>query len=121
MNIVVTVPSRDVKLFEQDIKNCDSYSRMFNWVMSKYPKKLRRGDKIYFVVHGIVLYSADFLYYERKYIYFNDERKLVYVMTCLDPQINPFEEEMKGFQGFRYYEPKPKEIKKHASDDDLPF
>ncbi|CEA05718.1 hypothetical protein BN1050_02616 [Metalysinibacillus saudimassiliensis] len=120
MNIVVTVPKSDTRRFEQDINNCHHFSSMFNWVLSKYPKKLKRGDKIYFVVNGLVAYSADFLYHERKYIYFNDERKLLYVMTCLNPTENPLEE-MKGFQGFRYYEPPAIKKEKPADDADLPF
>lgn len=104
MDIVVTVPKKEMKnLKEEDTfaagKNVYQY-----WSVSKRPKYLNVGDKVYFVEDGKISYYHIFLG-------FKDDIKCEATgrewsgcnLTLQYPEIklkNPIP--MSGFQGFRY-------------------
>jgi hypothetical protein len=107
MDIVVTIPKKEYKNDEKETnflkENKDSYQF---WGISKMPKKLQKGDRVYFIknnridssmkVKDMQKDSPEFCEVTKRVwdnkvtIYLNDMRK-----ESLDINI-------KGFQGFRY-------------------
>lgn len=105
MDIVVTIPKREYKNddLETDFlnKNPDAYQF---WVLSKRPKKLNIGDRVYFVKNNKIDSSMQFYMDEvSENICEVTGRKwkgyTLYMNDLIEENL-PFE--VKGFQGFRY-------------------
>lgn len=109
MNIVVTVPKSEqsnVKKEEQyadkSIKEGSNVAQY--WQLSKKPKALQAGDKVYFVENGYIRYYHTFFKYTENAkcdvtnrVWNGINLVLDYPPVKLDKPIF-----MKGFQGFRY-------------------
>jgi hypothetical protein len=111
MNVVVTIPKdrlADVEREEADIKQrmmSGESNVSYFWAMSRWPKKLSLGDRMYFVWDGAI----------RAYHYVTGfENDLTcettgrgYVSKCcvlLDPVIHEIVPiPMKGFRGYQYF------------------
>lgn len=106
MDIVVTVPMKEL----DNVRAEDDYARSQDgrviqfWSVSRQPKAINIGDKVYFIEDGYIRYYHTFLGFDCDSICKATGRVwpglnlvLAYPET---PLKNPVP--MKGFQGFRY-------------------
>lgn len=107
MDIVVTIPKSEYEHDDSEteflLQNPDYFQF---WTLSKVPKKLNIGDRIYFVKRNIVESSMEIfniLTNQNEHCDVTDRnwsRKcMVYFKEIREENINI---EVKGFQGFRY-------------------
>lgn len=107
MDIVVTVPMDEIS----NVRNEDAYARSVGggviqfWSVSKKPKDLNIGDRVYFVEGGYIRYYHKFLGFDCDSVCKATGRVWPGINLVLEyPEVvleNPIS--MKGFQGFRYY------------------
>jgi len=110
MNVVVTIPKKrlaDIEREEADIKRrlaAGEKGVSYFWAMSRKPKELQAGDRMYFVWGGalrayhIVTGFREVLQCE------TTGQKYKGCCVLLDPVIHEVEAlAMEGFRGFRYF------------------
>lgn len=107
MDIVVTIPKREYK---NDDLETECLSKDENaiqwWSMSKTPKKVKIGDRVYFVKNNKVESSMKVIdielgsnrYCEVTYRFWNKGCNII----MNDLRYENLDIEVKGFQGFRY-------------------
>lgn len=105
MNIIVTVPKSELKNIEQE----DQWAQKQNeetvqfWKISRKPKNLQKGDKVFFIENREIKYYHTFIDfgYDLKCEVTN---RIWYGLNLIlkypETKINPIRH--KGFQGFRY-------------------
>jgi hypothetical protein len=108
MDIVLTIPIKEYKnddLETQDYLNDKDNSRQF-WTLSKIPKNLKVGDRIYFVKYKRIDSSMLVEEILSDSVTKCDTTERVWSGKCqifmIDLREENFTEIVKGFQGFRY-------------------
>jgi hypothetical protein len=105
MDIVVTIPKSEYKNDDLETeyfnKNPDAYQF---WVLSKQPKKLNVGDRVYFVKNNKIDSSMQFYMDEvaENICEVTGRRWNGYTLYMNDLREENLPFEVKGFQGFRY-------------------
>jgi hypothetical protein len=105
MDIVVTIPKREYANDDKETECLQSNPNDLQfWCMKKIPKKLKGGDRIYFVKNGSVESSMRFLYEDNGTSHcdvterdWNGHNLYMDDLRYEDGTIKT-----KGFQGFRY-------------------
>jgi len=109
MDIVVTIPKKEAANIEKEERwaeeNKYTTARCF-WKVSGVPKKLKRGDRVYFVENGMITSYNEFMYCDWDLTCDVTGREWPGLNLVMDiPAVilkKPVP--MKGFRGFRYIE-----------------
>lgn len=106
MDIVVTIPRTEYKNDDMENKfikdNDNAYSF---WTLSKIPKKLEVGDRVYFVKNNRIDSSMEFYMSEvnaENYCEVTNRSWQGCTLYMHDRRKENLDIEVKGFQGFRY-------------------
>jgi hypothetical protein len=108
MDIVVTIPQSEMKNIRQEEEWAKKQTGPIQefWKVGRRAKKLNHGDRVYFIVNGMIKYYHIFLGYEEDFTCEVTGRFwpglnliLQHPATRLKNRIP-----MRGFQGFRYIE-----------------
>ncbi|MBP1047134.1 hypothetical protein I6N96_12705 [Enterococcus sp. BWM-S5] len=105
MEIVVTVPKREIDNFEKELVEIAADPELFkHFKLSKEPKKINVVEKIYFVVNGSVKYRANVYGFTKKgFTCHSTGRQQRGKFVICDDFFEVEEKiEVRGFQGFRY-------------------
>lgn len=109
MDIVVTIPKSEIKNIQAE----DSYAGNLitrdmvpiqYWKVGRVPKRLNKGDRVYFVVNGRITYYHTFLGLVENPVCEVTGRIWYGINLILKyPEVKCEPIEMRGFQGFRYF------------------
>lgn len=105
MDIVVTIPKREYENDERETKDMAAHNLNAFWTLSRVPKRLQVGDRVYFVKYDEVESSMKVLdiRVDSELTCETTKRewrgKCQLVLTDLRTEKG---ERCKGFQGFRY-------------------
>lgn len=111
MDILVTIPKREMNNIKKEdawLKNQKPGEAVQFWSMSRIPKDIHAGDRVYFVEAGAVRYYHELLSISNESSMKCEATDRVWggpalILTCPPVTLkNPVP--MKGFQGFRYVE-----------------
>lgn len=110
MNIVVTIPkSRQAEIEEEESKlqariAAGEEGLSYFWAMSRRPKELRVGDRMYFIWDGAMRAFHRVIGFNENLKCETTGRQYRGCCVMLDPRIHEIVPiPMKGFQGFRYH------------------
>jgi hypothetical protein len=105
IDIVVTIPKKEYKNDDLETEflkeNEDAYQF---WTLGKVPKKLKLGDRVYFVKNNKIDSSMRFVYDElgNNHCVVTDRNWYGYTIFMDDLREENLDMKVKGFQGFRY-------------------
>ena len=108
MDIVVTIPmSRLGDIIDEEKKVAEAQARgediHFFWEVSRKPKKLEVGDRVYFVWHKAVRSWHEVTGFDENKVCTTTGRRYKGCCIMLDVEENEIKPiPMKGFQGYRY-------------------
>lgn len=107
MDIVVTIPKSEYKNDDRETKEMIEKNYIQFWSLSKTPKKLKIGDRIYFVKNKQIESSMKVIEIETNSVKKCETTERLWVGNCQISMDNLRNEThlklcVKGFQGFRY-------------------
>lgn len=107
IDIVVTIPKSEYKIDEKEREVLQSKDSVAFWTLSKLPKKLEIGDRVYFVKYGQIDSSMKVIEIKSNSKETCTTTGRVWSGNCqlfLDELIDErlSNQKAKGFQGFRY-------------------
>lgn len=106
MDIVVTIPKSEYNNDDLETQYFKNNSNVYCfWILSKVPKKLKIGDRVYFVKNNKIKSSMRFIYDEHMSSNLCEVTKRTwsgYTIFMDDLKEENINITVKGFQGFRY-------------------
>ena len=113
MDIVVTVPKSELaniakeEVWAKEQGSTDKSGAYCFWKVRCEPKKLERGDRVYFIHDGQIVNYNEFWYYEEDGVFCEVTKRywegpLLVMKLPSVPLKKPVR--MKGFRGFKYVE-----------------
>lgn len=113
MDIVLTVPKKELKNVEKEEqwarKNKNNPDAICFWKIGRIPKKLNKGDRVYFIHNGYIVNYNEFIGVDYD-IHCDVTGRywdgLCLVMKIPSVPVNP-PVPMRGFRGFQYLEKRP--------------
>lgn len=106
MDIAVTIPKKEYNNDDLETEYLTKYNGYQFWTMSRIPRKLKEGDRVYFVRENRIESSMKVFYIKYDTIEICEVTRRAWTGKCIlclcDLRKENINLSVKGFQGFRY-------------------
>lgn len=109
MDILITIPKSEYKNDDLETQDMIENNLVQFWTLSKRPKNLEVGNRVYFLKHNRIESSMRVIEIKRDSTMQCETTQRNWTGSCIivmdDLRTENFTYHVKGFQGFRYLEP----------------